>query len=102
MTLAIDLDRYTDSAAMQALLQAQLPGFTEGRLRIDALEVHGVRRNTSRERNPCPMTLRYRLQVRDTAQGRSGALVAREGIGACAGAKHLRIQPLREIGRAHV
>ena len=37
MTLAVDLDRYTDSAAMQALLQAQLPGFAEGRLRIDAL-----------------------------------------------------------------
>ena len=95
MTLAIDLDRYTDSAAMQALLQAQLPGFAEGRLRIDALEVHGVRRNTSRERNPCPMTLRYRLQVRDTAQGRSGAQwlyaqVFRAGAGADAFARHER------------
>ena len=95
MTLAVDLDRYTDSAAMQALLQAQLPGFADGRLRIHALEVHGVRRNTSRERNPCPMTLRYRLQVRDTAQGRSGAQwlyaqVFRAGAGADAFARHER------------
>ena len=95
MTLAVDLDRYTDSGAMQALLQAQLPGFAEGRLRIDTLEVHGVRRNTSRERNPCPMTLRYRLQVRDTAQGRSGAQwlyaqVFRAGAGADAFARHER------------
>jgi aminoglycoside phosphotransferase len=73
MTPVIGLDTYTDTTTMRSLLQAMLPGFDDGRLHIDALGVRSVRRNTSRERNPCPMTLCYELQVRDTTQGRSGA-----------------------------
>jgi Phosphotransferase enzyme family len=73
MTCVIGLDTYTDTTAMRSLLQAMLPGFDDGRLHIDALGVRSVRRNTSRERNPCPMTLCYELQVSDATQGRSGA-----------------------------
>ena len=91
--LPIPLDRYADTDAMRALLQSQLPGFADGGLRIDALEVHSARRNTSRERNPCPMTLCYQLQVSDTRQGRSGtqmllAQVFRPGLAAAAFAQH--------------
>ena len=92
---AISLDTYTDPVAMRALLQAQLPGFAEGRLRIDALAVSNVLRNTSRERNPCPMTLCYELQASDPAHGRSGtqwlyAQVYRTGLAAAAFAQHDR------------
>lgn len=66
------LDHYTDRGVMIALLQSHLPGYGDGRLRIDALEVHAVRRNTSCERNPCPLTLCYALQVREPATGRAG------------------------------
>jgi hypothetical protein len=72
MTLAIDLDLYTDSVAMRALLQAQLPGFAEGSLRIDALGVCGARRNTSRRRNPRRMTVCYELSVSEPGRGRVG------------------------------
>ncbi len=68
----LSLDHYTDRNAMTALLQSQLPGFADGGLRIVALEVHSVRRNTSRERNPCPLTVCYQLNVRETASGRVG------------------------------
>jgi hypothetical protein len=68
----LNLDMYRDASLMQSLLQKQLPGFAEARLRIDALEISKVRRNTSRRRNPCPMTLCYTLQVSDLAQGRTG------------------------------
>ena len=68
----LDLDIYTDTAAMRALLQRQLPGFADGRLRIDALSVWQARRNTSRHRNPCPITLCYELQVSDRARGHAG------------------------------
>ena len=93
MTAAIDLDNYTDTAAMRALLQAQLPGFAEGHLHIDALAVSNVLRNTSRERNPCPMTLCYELQASDPAHGRRGtqwlyAQVYRSGLAAAAFAQH--------------
>ena len=89
MKAPVDLDLYTDAAAMGALLQQQLPGFADGRLRIDALEVHSVRRNASLHRNPSPMTLCYDLQVSDSAHGRSGsqrlvAQVFRPGLAAAA------------------
>lgn len=86
----MDLDLYTDSAAMRTLLQQQLPGgFAEGRLRIDALGVHSARRNASVRRNPSPMTLCYDLQVTDTAGGGHGsqrliAQVFRPGLAAAA------------------
>ena len=69
---AIELGAYTDPAPMRALLQAQLPGYADGGLHIDALAVHQVLRNTSRTRNPCAMTLCYELQVSDPVQGRRG------------------------------
>lgn len=73
MTTAIGLDTYTDTAAMRSLLQALLPGFDNGSLHIDALGVRSARRNTSRERNPCPPTLCYELQVSDAVRGRAGS-----------------------------
>lgn len=100
MTNPIDLDLYTDSTAMRALLQAQLPGFAEGGLRIDALGVRSARRSTSQQRNPRPMTLCYELQVRDLSRGRAGpqllyAEVFREGGAATAFARHdgTRLEP---------
>ena len=92
---AIDLDTYTDPVAMRALLQARLPGFAEARLRIDSLAVSNVLRNTTRERDPCPMTLCYELQASDPAYGRSGtqwlyAQVYRTGLAAAAFARQDR------------
>ena len=69
---ALDLDRFTQAATMRALLQAQLPGFADDRLRIDRLAVRSARRNTSQQRNPRPMTLCYELQCTDTALQRAG------------------------------
>ncbi len=57
------LDACTDLPAMQALLQRRLPGFADGRLRIDALRVHKARRSSSLQRNPHPITLCYELRV---------------------------------------
>ena len=71
MTNRLDLDLFTDGVAMQALLQARLPGFADGRLRIDTLGVRSARRNTSQQRNPRPMTLCYELQVSDARARRS-------------------------------
>lgn len=71
----LDPDTYTDAAVMRPLLQARLPGYAEGRLRIDALSVSKARRNTSLRRNPCPITLCYELQVSDLAGGRAGTQV---------------------------
>lgn len=93
MKAPIDLDLYTDTAAMRMLLQQQLPGFAEGRLHIDALEVHSARRNTSIARNPSPMTLCYLLQVSATHPARSGsqmllAQVYRPGLAAAAYEQH--------------
>jgi aminoglycoside phosphotransferase (APT) family kinase protein len=68
----LDLDTCTDVATMRALLQAQLPGYADGGLRIDALRVGKARRNTSLHRNPNPITLCYELQVSDPARGRAG------------------------------
>jgi hypothetical protein len=70
--VALDLDRFTQAATMRALLQAQLPGFADDRLRIDRLAVRNARRNTSQQRNPRPMTLCYELQCTDTALQRTG------------------------------
>jgi hypothetical protein len=69
---APDLDAVTDPVAMRVLLQQQLPGFAEGRLRIDALRVSKVRRNASLHRNPCPLSLCFELQVSDLASGHAG------------------------------
>jgi len=71
----LDLDAYTDAAVMRSLLQTQMPGFADGRLRIDALSVSKARRNASLHRNPCPITLCYELQVSDLAGGQAGTQV---------------------------
>lgn len=93
MTNRLDLDLFTDGVAMQALLQARLPGFADGRLRIDTLGVRSARRNTSQQRNPRPMTLCYELQVSDATRGQAGtqllyAEVFREAGAATAFARH--------------
>jgi aminoglycoside phosphotransferase len=68
----IDLDVYTDATAMRSVLQSQLPGFADGPLHINALAVRNARRNTSRGRNPCRMSLCYELRVSDRLRGLSG------------------------------
>ena len=93
MSSALDLGLYTDRQAMRALLQEQLPGYADGALRIEALEVRSARRNTSRERNPCALVLCYELQLDDRARGRRGrqllmAHVYRDGRSAQAHARH--------------
>jgi Phosphotransferase enzyme family len=92
---AIDLALYTDTTAMQALLQQQLPGFGPGGLRITALAVSNVRRNTSVQRKPSPMTLCWELQVSDSAGRHRGsqrlvAEVFRPGLSAAAYAQQDR------------
>jgi hypothetical protein len=67
------LDTCTDLPAMQALLQRCLPGFADGRLRIDALRVHKARRSSSLQRNPHPITLCYELQVHDPECDKAGS-----------------------------
>lgn len=94
---ALPLDLYSDGAAMLPLLQAQLPGFADGALRITGIAVHAARRNTSRERNPIPLSLCYDLQVNDTRHGRSGtqtcfAQVYRPGLAEVA---HARVDTSR-------
>lgn len=69
---ALALDSYTDPVAMRALLQAQLPGFADGSVRIDALRVRKARRNASLHRNPCPITLCYELRCHDRVRGHAG------------------------------
>jgi len=110
-----DLDVYTDGEAMRTRLQTNLPGFADGMLRIDALAVRSARRNTSRERNPSPLTLCYELQVADSISGRSGAQlllaqVYRPGLSAAAFARgqHSRLvepafgQPLAHLPQFHL
>ncbi len=91
-TDALPLDQYSDAVAMLPLLQAQLPGFGDGGLRITGIRVHAARRSTSRERNPVPLSLCYELQVSDTLTGRSGtqtcfAQVYRPGLAQVAHAR---------------
>ena len=77
-------------------------------MRIDALQVHSARRNTSRERNPCPLTLCYRLQVSDTSRRQAGTQmlhgqVYRPGRAVDAYAQHrqARLSPPSSNGQAH-
>ena len=58
--------------SMRMLLQQALPGFADGRVTIESLRVMAARRNASRRRNPNPLTLRYELDVHDTATGTVG------------------------------
>ncbi len=93
MTGAPDLDICSDAEVMRERLQAHLPGFADGPLCIDKLQVRSARRNTSRERNPSPLTLCYELQVTDRSSGRRGAQlllaqVYRPGLSAAAFAHH--------------
>ena len=67
------LDTCTDLPAMRSLLQRRLPGFVDGRLRIDALRLHKARRSSSLRRNPHPVTLCYELQVADAQRGTAGS-----------------------------
>jgi len=95
MTNLPDLDLCTDGAAMQAQLQAMLPGFADGSLRIDALGVSSVRRNTSQQRNPRRLTLCYDLAVHEPVSGRRGvqwlyAEVFRDDVDAVASAARQR------------
>jgi aminoglycoside phosphotransferase (APT) family kinase protein len=73
MTQPAALDVFTDGDAMRRLLQARLPGFADGSLRIDQVGVRQARRNTSLQRNPRRLTVCYELQVQDLAQPRRGA-----------------------------
>ncbi len=68
-----DLDCYTDLDTMARVFQTRLPGFAEGQLRLEGLQVDSVRRSTSRRREPVPLSLRYRLEVSELSQSRRGA-----------------------------
>jgi thiamine kinase-like enzyme len=70
--LPMALERYTHAPTMQALLQTLLPGFANGRWRIEGVQIRSVLRNTSLQRNPCVMTLCYWLQVLEPSTGRKG------------------------------
>ena len=73
MTQPAALAVFTDGDAMRRLLQARLPGFADGSLRIDRVGVRQARRNTSLQRNPRRLTVCYELQVQDLALPRCGA-----------------------------
>jgi Phosphotransferase enzyme family len=56
-----------DPVAMRELLQSVLPDFSSGARKIDDLRIVKSRRNTSKQRNPNPLTLCYELDVRDSS-----------------------------------
>lgn len=58
--------------ALQAALQRGLPGFAEGRLAIEALRVLKMRRSSSRQRHPHPLTVCLDLDVLEPASARRG------------------------------
>lgn len=71
--LAAELDAFTDPAVLRPLLQSRLPGYAEGQLRIEDLQVDHVRRSTSRSRQPVRLSLQIVLHVIEPASGRRGA-----------------------------
>lgn len=86
-TLDTCLDTCLDADAMRAHLAALLPECRDGGLRVTALDVLQPRRSASRRRQPHPLTLSYRLELQDPANGRCQALrlyakVFREGASA--------------------
>lgn len=58
--------------ALRAALQQGLPGFAEGRLQIETLQVLKMRRSSSKRRHPHPLTVCVDLQVHDAASARRG------------------------------
>jgi hypothetical protein len=58
--------------ALQAALQQGLPGFAEGRLQIETLQVLKMRRSSSKRRHPHPLTVCVDLQVHVAASARRG------------------------------
>lgn len=70
--LAADGGLALTPSALQATLQRGLPGFAEGHLVIDALQVLQLRRSSSRRRHPHPVTVCLELQVHDAAGARRG------------------------------
>ena len=94
--ITLALDRYTDPEGMRGLLKRHLPGFAGGALRIDAVTVSKVRRNTSLHRNSCPMSVCYALDITEPATGRHGsqaffAKVFRPGLAASYHAAHSQL-----------
>jgi len=71
--LAVDqrIETCLDARAMQAVLQKTLPACASGALSIDSISISKVRRSSSRQRNPNPLTLCYELSLRDLASGRT-------------------------------
>jgi len=61
-----------EPASMRMLLQQALPGFADGQVTIGRLRIMSARRSASRRHNPNPLTLRYELDVHDTATGTVG------------------------------
>jgi len=58
--------------ALQAALQQGLPGFAEGRLWIEKLQVLKMRRSSSKRRHPHPLAVCVDLQVHEATSGRCG------------------------------
>lgn len=63
------IDICLDPEAMRAQLQRGLPEFDGSTLAIDRLCITKARRNTSRQRNPNPLTLCYEVHLNDLRNG---------------------------------
>lgn len=61
------MDTCLDASDMLRRLTALMPVCRSGRMTIDALRIAKVRRNTSIQRNPHPMTVLYELELREVA-----------------------------------
>lgn len=76
------LDTCLDPAAMRTLLQSALPGLDGAGLAIEQVRIDKARRNTSRRRNPNPLTLVYELALRGGGTRSYYAKVFRDGASA--------------------
>lgn len=95
MTLLADWGTEPTPQALQAVLQQGLPGFAEGRMKIESLRVLKMRRSSSKRRHPHPLTVCLDMEVHELANARRGVQrlygkTYREGASAAAYAQALQ------------